>query len=66
MPRSLHRTLTKAYLESGHEDLVELRFFDDVAHNLTGANQPVEDLSPAAPLDEAASTWLISHLNNTT
>jgi predicted esterase len=64
--RSLYHALSNAYLESGHQNLVELRFFDDVAHNLTGASQHVDDVSPAAPLDEAATTWLTTHLRRTT
>ncbi|MGH3827753.1 MAG: prolyl oligopeptidase family serine peptidase [Pseudonocardiaceae bacterium] len=64
--RNLYHTLSNAYLDSGHTDLAELRFFDNVAHHLTGANQHVEGLSPAAPLNEAASTWLAAHLNKTT
>ncbi|MGH3558230.1 MAG: alpha/beta hydrolase family protein [Mycobacterium sp.] len=64
--RNLYHTLSNAYLDSGHTDLLELRFFDNVAHHLTGANQHVEGLSPAAPLNEAASTWLTAHLAKTT
>ncbi|MGH3554439.1 MAG: hypothetical protein ACRDT5_17990 [Mycobacterium sp.] len=47
--RNLYYSLSNAYRESGHTDLLELRFFDNVAHHLTGANQHVEGLSPAAP-----------------
>ena len=64
--RNLYHTLSNAYLESGQKDLVELRFFDDVAHHLTGANKHVEGLSPATSLNEAASTWLNTHLNKRT
>lgn len=63
--RNLYHTLSNAYQESGRQGLVELRFFDDVAHHLTGANQHVEGLSPAARLDAAATTWLTAHLNKT-
>lgn len=65
--RNLYHALSNAYLESGQQqDLVELRFFDDVAHHLTGANQHIEGLSPAASLNEAASNWLTTHLSRTT
>ncbi|MEZ0367227.1 alpha/beta hydrolase family protein [Mycobacterium sp. pUA109] len=64
--RTLYHTLANAYLQSGHTDLVKLRVFDDVAHHLTGANQHVEGLSPAGPLNEAATAWLTAHLSKTT
>lgn len=64
--RHLYHALRNAYLESGQENLVELRFFDDVTHHLTGANEHVEGLSPATSLDESASRWLITHLSKRT
>lgn len=56
--RELHRALFDAYAMHGHTGPIELRFFDHVAHNLTGAGRPVDGLSPAGPLNDEASRWL--------
>lgn len=64
--RDLYSALRNAYRESGREALVEVRFFDEVAHHLTGANNHIDGLSRATSLNEAASGWLNTHLSKRT
>jgi predicted esterase len=63
--RELHCALSDAYAAHGHTGLIELRFFDHVAHNFTGANRPADGLSPAGPLNDEASRWLSERLTPT-